>query len=116
MANEIGEVRAFKVFRDPLLVREQLHINSKIQGILSKKIQTEIRAIKEDLKPPDRRETPKSKPIPPQNGFNRIAKKATKEDSQSTMAVLINSVESLNVVGTFSDKNTSSDEDNDRMS
>ena len=75
-------------------IRESLHINSKIWGRLSEEIQADIRAIKEKLKPPDKREVFKPKPIPPQYGLNRNAKKATKENNRSTIVTLVNSVKS----------------------
>ena len=79
MANKNAVVGAFKVFRDFSRVRESLHINFNLWGKLSEEIQAEISAIKEEPKPPDRKETPKLKPIQAQYGLNRIAKKPAKE-------------------------------------
>ena len=64
-ANKNGAIRAFKVCRDPSRVRKSLHIYPEIWERFSKEIHAKIRVIKEELKPPDRREASKPKPIPP---------------------------------------------------
>ena len=115
MANKNGTIKAFKVFKNFPRAKYSIQSNSKIQGRLSEEIQAEIRAMKEELKPPNRRETLKPKPIPPKYGLNRFAKKTTKEDNRSTIATLVNSVESLNVEDTLSDDDTSSVDDDTRM-
>ena len=70
---------------------------------LSEEIQSEIRAIKEELKASEKKDISKPKAIPPQYGLNRNAKKATKDDSKTTMAALANTLESLNTHDSFSD-------------
>ena len=61
MANENGLVRAFKVLRDTPRVRESLHINAKIWQKLSEEVQAVIRAIREEIKPSDKKEAYKPK-------------------------------------------------------
>ena len=82
---------------------------------LSDEIKAEIRAIKKELKPLDREETPRPKPLPPQYCLNRYVKRVTKEDKRSTMAALVNSLKLLSMVDTFFDDDTSSDDDDTRM-
>ena len=58
MANENDAIRAFKVNRDLPKVRESLHINPKIWGRLNEEIYAQIKAIQEELKPPDKKKHP----------------------------------------------------------
>ena len=54
LANKNGAIRAFKVLRNFPRVRESLNTYPKLWVRLNEKIQVEIRANKEELKPPDR--------------------------------------------------------------
>ena len=115
MAIEKGSIRPFEIFWDFPRVRKSKHIHSKIWRRLSEEIQAEYRAVKKELKSHNKKGIPKPNPIAPHYGLNKNAKKTTKEDNRRTIATLVNSVESLNVVDTFSNDDTSSDDDDTRI-